>query len=97
MLRGHQSFLINFNFGSEMNEDMRSNNWKYWTRRLHKKQSSIKTRTDDWESFLYTMCEIHDVKLGWFFLKSEELTGSEALEVAGKMKDMTNVTIVSYF
>lgn len=85
--RVSQTFLINFNSGSRMYKD---NNQcgtpKYAARAYHKGET--RTALSDWESFLFTMCDLYDIQLFWF---SREMSNNEYL----MYKNMTNVIIVS--
>lgn len=82
----NQIFLINLNSGSRMYEDNRCGTPKYAARAYHK--AEIRTALDDWESFLYTMCDVYDIQLYWF---SRDMSNDDYL----KYKNMTNIIIVS--
>lgn len=88
MLRMNQTFLIDFNCGSKMYVD---NNHcgtsKYAARAYHKGET--RTALSDWESFLFTMCDLYDIQLYWF---SHDVSNDKDYF---KFKNMTDVIIVS--
>lgn len=92
---GFRSFLIDFNLSSKMKELGRGGSIAYTARRAHLQQ--IRTATDDWESFLYTMCATNGIKLPWFDDKKFDKIPMEGILIAcWKMKNNTKDTIVSY-
>lgn len=51
-------------------------------------------KKDDWESFLYSMCYLQFVELGWFYGPEFDGLGTkEALIAYGLKKEQTNVTV----
>lgn len=95
MLRKHRSFLIDFNISSKMKDHNNGGSLEYTSRKAHKRQT--RSATDDWESFLYTMCRLNSVPLHWFLEANfDEIDTKDYLEEYGILKDMTNDTIVGY-
>lgn len=65
---------------------------KFLSRRGHKNQ--LRKPIDDWESFLYSMCFISFLELGWFFgYQFDGMQTEEALTAYGLKKEQTNVTV----
>lgn len=99
MLRGFQSFVIDFNLGSKMSQNSDEGTFLYTSRRCHKihsdEKSHVRNAKDDWESFLYTMSKLHKVQLKWFKFPFNEMEPEQAFKLCGEMKDNTTDTIVS--
>lgn len=92
---GFRSFLIDFNLSSKMKELNQGGSMEYTSRRTHLNQ--IRTATDDWESFLYTMCRINEIKLHWFLEQNfDDIDPKDHVKRCWEMKNMTEDTIVSY-
>lgn len=99
MLRGFQSFLIDFNLGSKMSENSEKGTLLYTSRRCHKfhtdKKSHLPNAKDDWESFLYTMSKLLKIQYKWFKFPFHEMEPEQAFKLCGEMKENTTDTIVS--
>lgn len=94
MFRGHRTFLIDFNTSAKLNETTAAGTIKFLARRFFNKDR-LRYPVDDWESFLYTMCELNNVPLKWFdetqFKGSDSKTANKMVML---MKNDTQHTIV---
>lgn len=84
--------MVDFNKSSKVNLFSNDGTLKFLPRRVHTKQ--LRRPIEDWESFLYTICYIQFVELGWFF--GSEFDGmdiEEAMIEYGLKKQRTNVTV----
>lgn len=101
MLRGFQSFLIDFNLSSKMSEQNDVGTFLYTSRRCHRmyedKKGHLRNALDDYESFLYTMCKLSKVQLKWFKFSFDDMEPEEAFKLCGQMKNNTTDTIVSSY
>lgn len=94
MLRKYRSYLIDFNMSSKLKESSNSGSIDYTARTLHSRKT--RSATDDWESFLYSMCRLNEVPLEWFDEKIlDGIDSKDYIEVYGTLKYKTNDTIVS--
>lgn len=84
MLLKHRSFIIDLNASSKMHEISHAGTFEYLSRRGER--GELRNALDDWESFLYSICELNKVDLAWF--------DEETSENYGALKNKTNETIV---
>lgn len=84
MLLKHRSFIVDLNASSKMHEINYAGTLEFLSRRGER--GELRNALDDWESFLYSMCELNKIDLAWF----EE----ENSEKYGELKSKTNETIV---
>lgn len=94
MLRGHRSFLIDFNTSAKLAETTSAGTRKFLARRFFN-QDRLRYPVDDWESFLYSMCELNNVPLKWFDERPfKGLDSKAANKMLMMMKNDTEDTLV---
>lgn len=76
MTRSFQTFLIDYNLGSKMNDDTNLCTSEYMPRRMHFTDRN-RMAIDDFESFFYGMANICEVPLKWFKYKNFSERGME--------------------
>lgn len=89
-------FLIDFDLASKMSEDNDGTSFSIAPLRYHQKKKRV--AMDDWESFLFAMCEMASVPLDWFTVDVDLKTKTgkaAAMESVGKMKADRNRIRVS--
>lgn len=89
-------FLIDFDLASIMTEDNKGSTFGIAPLRYH--QGKKRCAMDDWESFLFAMCQMAWVPLEWFHIELDletEKGESAALKMVGEMKANRNKIRVS--
>lgn len=88
-----RSFLFDFDVSSRMNDYSNGTTLEYASRKWH--TNKIRNAVDDWESFFYTCCYIHYVKLDWLFKTDlSQYSLSLASQKCFKWKNNIEKTIV---
>lgn len=96
MTRSYQSFLIDYNLGSKMNDDMQLCRYRYRPRRMHFSDMNPRSPIDDFESFFYVLAEICDVPLKWFSDEYKNLNEEELDRKIGNAKrDFADIRVSS--
>lgn len=88
-------YLLDFNRSSKMSKDSGACTVDYAARVSHFKQPRV--AKSDWESFLYSMCYVLRVPLGWFHPKIRNLKQGEKEIYCGTFKAQTDKIRVNIF